>query len=161
VSIEQVLNGWQRRGEPIPHFSEEFADMISGPGVLAQLAIADDQEAHTEIELELEKTLFSASEIAEAHRSTEIFELSEPALDEGISEVTLPPHRLTTALRQASINLTLSNYPPSTTHPPQDDCPQPTEPDDEPTLTPPAQVSPFYYKLRAVAAAPTSQKNKR
>lgn len=159
VSIEQVLNGWQRRGEPVPHFSEEFADMISGPGVLAQLTIADDQETTAEPELELEKTLFSASEIAEAHRSTELFELSDPALDEGLSETLPPQNRLTTALRQASLHLTPTL---ATTHRSQADWHQPAETDDEPTLAPPAQVSPFYYKLRAVAAAaPTRQKNKR
>jgi hypothetical protein len=163
VSIEQVLNGWQRRGEPIPHFSEEFADMVSGPGVLAKLTIADEQETNDELELELEKTLFSASDIAEAHRSTEVFELSDPALDEGLSEATPPPSRLTTALRQASLSLTPSNYSIATTHSPQDQWHQPaTADDDEPTLAPPAQVSPFYYKLRAVAAAaPTRQRNRR
>jgi hypothetical protein len=162
VSIEQVLNGWQRRGEPIPHFSEEFADMVSGPGVLAKLTIANDQETTAEPELELEKTLFSASEIAEAHRSTEVFELSDPALDEGLSETLPPSHRLTTALRQASLNLTPSSYSLATTRPPQDDWHPPAKAGEEPTLSPPAQVSPFYYKLRAVAAsAPTRQKNKR
>jgi hypothetical protein len=162
VSIEQVLNGWQRRGEPMPHFSDEFADMVSGPGVLARLAIADDQETNDELELELEKTLFSASDIAEAHRSTEVFELSDPALDEGLSGATAPPSRLATALHQASLNLTPSRHPLASTSPLQDDWHQPAENDDETTLAPPAQVSPFYYKLRAVAAAaPTRQKNKR
>jgi hypothetical protein len=165
VSIEQVLNGWQRRGEAKPHFSEEFADMVSGPGVLAQLTIADEQETTTELELELEKTLFSASEIAEAHRSTEIFELSDPALDEGLAEAVSPPlssHRLSTALRQASLNLTPSNYPSTTNRPPQKDGHQPAKTNDQSTLAAPAQVSPFYYKLRAVAAsAPTRPKNKR
>ncbi len=160
VSIEQVLNGWQRRGEPVPHFSEEFADMISGPGVLAQLTIADEQDT-TEPELELEKTLFSASEIAEAHRSTELFELSDPALDEGLSETLPPQNRLATALRQAALNLTPSGYPLATTHLSQVDWHQAATAENELTLAPPAQVSPFYYKLRAVAAAaPTRQKNK-
>ena len=162
VSIEQVLNSWQRRGEPVPHFSEEFADMISGPGVLAQLTIADEQEITAEPELELEKTLFSASEIAEAHRSTELFELSDPALDEGLSETLPPQNRLTAALRQAALHLTPSDYPIATTHLSQDDWHQASKADNELTLAPPTQVSPFYYKLRAVAAAaPTRQKNKR
>ena len=158
VSIEQVLNGWQRRGEPVPHFSEEFADMISGPGVLAKLTITDDQETTVEPELELEKTLFSASEIAEAHRSTELFELSDPALDEGLSETAPTQHRLTAALRQAALNLS-SSYPLSKARPPQDDWHQQAETNDQ-QLASPAQVSPFYYKLRAVAAS-TRQKSKR
>ncbi len=160
VSIEQVLSSWQRRGEVIPHFSAEFAEMISGPEVLAKLTIANEEESVEE--LELEKTLFSDSEIAEAHRSTEVFELSDPALDEGLGlpEPAVSQSLLATTPQSVSLNPIV--YPHVAPRPYQDNWYQIEETTNETTFAPPAQVSQFYYKLRAVAAsAPAREKNNR
>ncbi len=160
VSIEQVLSSWQRRGEVMPHFSPEFAEMISGPEVLAKLTIADDEESAAE--LELEKTLFSDSEIAEAHRSTEIFELSDPALDEGSGLPEPPVSQSLLATEPHPASLTPIIYPPTAPRLSPDNWYQAKEATDETNLAPPVQVSQFYYKLRAVAAsAPTREKNNR
>ncbi len=157
VSIEQVLNGWQRRGEPIEHFSPEFAEMVSGSAALALMTIPDDQDPAAE--MEPEKILFSASEIAEVHRSTEVFELSDPALDEGLGLPT-EPATVPSSHQQAAVDLTPLTYPAVSPRLPENRW-QPVEPTPEPAFEPPAQVSQFYYKLRAMAvSAPTKEAKK-
>ncbi len=156
VSIEQVLNGWQRRGDPIFHFNPEFAEMVSGPEALALMTIADDQELVAETEPE--KILFSASEIAEVHRSTEVFELSDPALDEGLGLPTAatPVPELN---QQISLDLAPISYPPVSPQIPPDHW-QSVDPIEEPPFEPPAQVSQFYYKLRAMAVSAPPKETK-
>jgi hypothetical protein len=151
VSIEQVLNGWQRRGDPIFHFNPEFAEMVSGPEALALMTIVDDQELASDTEPE--KILFSASEIAEVHRSTEVFELSDPALDEGLGLPAVSAAAPVPEPNQpVSLELTPISYPSVSPQIPLDHW-QPVEPIKEPPFEPPAQVSQFYYKLRAMAVS--------
>jgi hypothetical protein len=149
VSVEQVLNSWQRRGQAIPHFSPEFAKMVSGEEEAALLLTTEDEQ--TTAFLDEEIALFSASEIAEAHQSTEFFELSDPALDEGLPETAPPKSQLTTSQHQVSLDLTPTSYPPTAQRPPRNNWHQ-TAPLEE-LFTPSAQVSQFYYKLRAMAAS--------
>jgi hypothetical protein len=149
VSVEQVLNGWQRRGQAVPHFSPEFARMVSGQEEADLLITTEDEETTALIDEEI--ALFSDSEIEAAHQSTEFFELSDPALDEGLPEISAPPNRLTTAQHQVSLDLTPTSYPPTAPRPPRDNWQQ-IAPLEE-LFTPSAQVSQFYYKLRAMAAS--------
>ncbi len=145
VSIEQVLNGWQRRGQATPHFSPEFAKMISGAEYPAISVITEDEQ--TAALLDAEIALFSDSEIAEAHRSMASLELSDPALDEGLPEPLLD-HKWAYSV---SLDLMPTSYPPIGPRPPRHSWQQQTPLDEQ--FTPSAQVSQFYYKLRAMAAS--------
>jgi hypothetical protein len=152
VSVEQVLNTWQRRGNVAPHFNAEFAAMITGQDNAAEDSTdcaTDDIAAESLLDAEI--ALLSAHEIDEAQCSTTGLELSDPALDEGFSELPLsPPHQLlVTSKHQVSLDLTPTDYPPTLPRPPQSEWLQPETFTD--VFTPSAQVSQFYYKLRAMA----------
>jgi hypothetical protein len=149
VSVEQILNGWQRRGQAMPHFGEEFAKMVGGQ----EQSSVIEEDAQITLLLDQEIALFSASDLTDMHQATEVFELSDPALDEGIPESKPQPSLLSiTQQHQVSLDLTPTSYPPTAPRPPRHNWEQQAIPLDE-LFTPAAQVSQFYYKLRAMAAS--------
>jgi hypothetical protein len=151
VSVEQILNGWQRRGQATPHFGAEFAKMVGGQ----EQSSVIEEDAQTTLLLDQEIALFSDSDLADMHHATEVFELSDPALDEGIGIPESKPQQSLLSIiqkHQVSLDLTPTSYPPTAPRPPRNNWEQQATPLDE-LFIPAAQVSQFYYKLRAMAAS--------
>ncbi len=143
ASVEQILTGWQRRGEAKPRFSADFAAMVLGK-VEASSELLEDSDLNESL---LDAEIISCTE---STTNPPFVDLSSPVLDEdqnGAGEGSISTPFFTSTLMA-------SPYPPLPLRKPDDHwqetevegCPAPPE-----NFTPSSQFSQFYYRLLAMA----------
>jgi hypothetical protein len=177
VSIDQVLAGWQRRGQPQLRFSKEFAAMVLSklgqPVVLwdevdwppdfldGEIERCAQQEQGAAVPVVPREIPRPEPETLSPARPAPIpklatASLSFPALDED-EDAALDRSLVAGAQRSemAATVLIASSYPPAPLRKPSSDWRETATPESVPELpevfTPPTQVSQFYYRLRSMA----------